>query len=34
MEYGCIGKKLSHSFSKIIHNKLADYDYVLKVLQP
>lgn len=30
MEYGCIGEKLSHSFSKIIHNKLCDYDYELK----
>lgn len=29
MEYGCIGKKLGHSFSKIIHNELADYDYEL-----
>lgn len=29
MEYGCIGKKLSHSFSKIIHNELADYEYEL-----
>ncbi len=30
MEYGCIGEKLTHSFSKIIHNKLTDYDYILK----
>lgn len=30
MEYGCIGEKLGHSFSKIIHNKLYDYDYELK----
>jgi len=30
MEYGCIGEKLSHSFSKIIHNKLCDYDYEIK----
>lgn len=30
MEYGCIGEKLGHSFSKIIHNKLTDYDYELK----
>ena len=29
MEYGCIGEKLSHSFSKIIHEKLADYTYEL-----
>ena len=27
--YGCIGKKLTHSFSKEIHAKLADYDYRL-----
>ena len=32
MEYGCIGKKLSHSFSKIIHNELMDYTYELKEL--
>lgn len=25
--YGCIGEKLTHSFSKEIHNALADYDY-------
>ena len=29
MEYGCIGEKLSHSFSKIIHNEICDYDYEL-----
>lgn len=29
MEYGCIGERLSHSFSKEIHNLLCDYDYVL-----
>lgn len=29
MEYGCIGEKLSHSFSKIIHNELCDYKYEL-----
>ena len=27
--YGCIGKKLTHSFSKEIHAKLADYEYEL-----
>ncbi len=32
MEYGCIGEKLSHSFSKEIHNALTDYDYQLKEL--
>lgn len=30
MEYGLIGEKLGHSFSRIIHNKIADYDYVLR----
>lgn len=30
MEYGCIGEKLSHSFSKEIHACLADYDYVIR----
>lgn len=29
MEYGCIGEKLGHSFSKEIHNALADYPYEL-----
>ena len=28
-QYGCIGKKLTHSFSKEIHAKLADYAYEL-----
>lgn len=28
-KYGCIGKKLTHSFSKEIHGKLADYEYEL-----
>ena len=28
-QYGCIGKKLTHSFSKEIHGKLADYPYDL-----
>lgn len=27
--YGCIGKKLTHSFSREIHGKLADYQYDL-----
>ncbi|MBR3978785.1 MAG: AAA family ATPase [Oscillospiraceae bacterium] len=30
MNYGCIGEKLSHSFSKEIHNRLFDYEYVLQ----
>ena len=29
MNYGCIGEKLKHSFSKEIHGELADYDYEL-----
>ena len=28
-QYGCIGKKLTHSFSKEIHKQLADYEYDL-----
>ena len=30
LKYGCIGEKLGHSFSKEIHNLIADYDYDLK----
>ncbi len=33
MEYGCIGEKLGHSFSKEIHNALANYEYSLKELK-
>ncbi len=33
MEYGCIGKKLSHSFSKEIHQRIADYKYELLELK-
>lgn len=33
MEYGCIGEKLGHSFSKEIHNSLANYEYLLKELK-
>ena len=29
MQYGCIGEKLTHSFSREIHSKLFDYDYRL-----
>lgn len=32
MEYGLIGEKLGHSYSKIIHEKLADYKYDLNPL--
>ncbi|MBR2868028.1 MAG: shikimate dehydrogenase [Clostridia bacterium] len=28
-KYGCIGKRLTHSFSKEIHSRLADYEYEL-----
>ena len=34
MEYGCIGERLLHSFSREIHTALADYDYQLKELAP
>lgn len=34
MQYGCIGEKLSHSFSKEIHKGLADYLYELKEISP
>ena len=34
MEYGLIGEKLPHSFSKEIHERLADYDYQLCELTP
>lgn len=33
MKYGLIGEKLPHSFSGIIHGKIADYDYELKELK-
>ena len=33
MEYGLIGEKLGHSFSKEIHGLIADYDYQLKEIQ-
>lgn len=32
LEYGLIGEKLGHSFSKIIHEKLAEYKYDLTPL--
>lgn len=34
MEYGLIGGKLGHSYSKIIHEMLADYTYDLCPLTP
>lgn len=33
-DYGLIGAKLGHSFSKIIHNQIADYEYDLIELTP
>ncbi len=33
MKYGLIGERLSHSFSKEIHEKIADYDYQLKEIK-
>ena len=30
MEYGLIGEKLGHSYSKEIHAQIADYEYILK----
>ena len=30
MEYGLIGEKLGHSFSKELHSKISDYDYQVK----
>ena len=34
MDYGLIGERLPHSFSKELHQKIADYDYSLKELKP
>ncbi len=34
MEYGLIGGVLGHSYSKPIHERLADYDYELQELAP
>ena len=34
MDYGLIGERLPHSFSKEIHEKIADYDYSLKEIKP
>ena len=33
MEYGLIGERLGHSFSKEIHKKIADYSYELKEIK-
>lgn len=34
MKYGLIGEKLSHSFSKEIHEALTDYEYEIRELSP
>lgn len=34
MEYGLIGKKLGHSYSPMIHARLADYRYELQEIAP
>lgn len=34
MEYGLIGKPLTHSFSREIHGKIASYDYQLCEIEP
>ena len=34
MEYGLIGEKLGHSYSPMIHARLADYRYELKEIAP
>lgn len=34
MKYGLIGKKLGHSYSKIIHEMMRDYTYELKEIAP
>lgn len=34
MKYGLIGEKLGHSFSKEIHEKLADYTYDIQEIPP
>lgn len=34
MNYGCIGEHLPHSFSKIIHEQIESYHYILKELAP
>ena len=33
MKYGCIGEHLTHSFSKEIHKKLGNNDYIIREIQ-
>ena len=34
MEYGLIGRRLGHSFSKTLHNLIGNYDYELREIEP
>ncbi|MCQ2385451.1 MAG: hypothetical protein MJ078_02075 [Clostridia bacterium] len=34
MDYGCIGERLSHSFSCEVHRKIGEYSYCLQELTP
>ncbi len=34
MKYGLIGERLGHSFSKVVHSMIADYEYELLELRP
>ena len=34
MKYGLIGEHLGHSFSKVIHEKIGDYVYEIKEIEP
>ncbi len=34
MQYGCIGERLTHSFSQEIHRQLSSYDYILREVAP
>ena len=33
MKYGCIGERLGHSFSAVIHGLFAPYEYELKEIE-
>ena len=34
MDYGLIGRHLKHSFSKLVHEKVESYNYLIKELEP
>ncbi len=34
MDYGLIGRHLKHSFSKVVHEKVESYNYLIKELEP